>query len=301
MQLHVVEPIPWPPHDEPLESALARAAAAERAGYRGVWLAEPTRGDRGIGPATHLAAAWLAARTTRIGIGVDVTLAPSFHPLRLAEELALLDLASDGRFTWAAAPLPAPAGAAREAALRDLQEQIEVVEKAWTGQPFEHAGERFEIPRLRCLPAPGRPGGPAPWIAVSGDDDDPAVAWAGATGRGIRLDAFTDVSRVRPLQRAHRAAASHAAATGEPPLAVARLVHVDTRDARARATAASGGGDPERDVVGDPEACRERIAAVCEGADVAVLLCWHRFSGVPPDAARASERLFLERVAPHFA
>lgn len=305
MQLHLFEPIPGPATDETLATTLARAAAAEPLGYAGVWWSESGPAEGGLGAALHLAAAWLAARTERIRVGTDLTLTPAFHPLRFAEEIALLDILSDGRFDWSAAPPPAPPGPGREAALRTFREQLEIVEKACSGLPFAHAGERFEIPPLRCLPAPARPDGPASWIAVADDDaDDSTVAWAGSSGRGLRAGASMPVARLAGLQRAHRAAADDPTTAR---LSLLRFVHVDERDARARETAASALAaigrtpDPERDVVGDPVACRERLAALDEAAEVALLLCWHRFGALPADSAERSSQLFLERVAPHLA
>src|SRR6202035_4249316 len=43
-----------------------------------------------------------AARTRRLRIGTAVSLAPFYHPLRLAEEVALLDVLSGGRVNWGA-------------------------------------------------------------------------------------------------------------------------------------------------------------------------------------------------------
>jgi alkanesulfonate monooxygenase SsuD/methylene tetrahydromethanopterin reductase-like flavin-dependent oxidoreductase (luciferase family) len=45
---------------------------------------------------------YAAARTKRLRIGAGVTLAAFYHPLRLAEELALLDILSEGRVNWGA-------------------------------------------------------------------------------------------------------------------------------------------------------------------------------------------------------
>ena len=53
-------------------------------------------------PSVHMMATMAAARTKRLRIGTAVSLAPFYHPLRLAEEVALLDMLSGGRVNWGA-------------------------------------------------------------------------------------------------------------------------------------------------------------------------------------------------------
>src|SRR5437762_10742548 len=74
----------------------------DRTGYDAVWLAEHHFSSFSVCPSVHMMGVLAAARTTRLRIGTGVSLAPFYHPLRLAEEVALLDQVSGGRVNWGA-------------------------------------------------------------------------------------------------------------------------------------------------------------------------------------------------------
>ena len=86
---------PWAEH---YSRVLDWVVEAERLGIDSVWLSEHHGFDDGYLPQPLVLAAAIAARTSRIRIGTAVTLAPLRHPLHIAEEAALVDLVSSGRF-----------------------------------------------------------------------------------------------------------------------------------------------------------------------------------------------------------
>ena len=106
MKLGVLQFFGWADRRIPLESVYARASSASRswtsAGYDAVWLAEHHFSGFSVCPSVHMMATMAAARTSRMRIGTAVSLAPFYHPLRLAEEVALLDVLSGGRVNWGA-------------------------------------------------------------------------------------------------------------------------------------------------------------------------------------------------------
>ena len=84
-------------------TALRRAAdavvAAEAAGFDDAWIAEHHFMPYGVCPSAVTFAAHAAGRTTRIGVGTAVSVLSTVHPVALAEQVALVDQLSGGRFT----------------------------------------------------------------------------------------------------------------------------------------------------------------------------------------------------------
>ena len=112
MKLGVLQFFGWANRRIPLESvyagAIERFEIMDEAGYDAVWLAEHHFSGFSVCPSVHMMATVAATRTRRMRIGTAVSLAPFYHPLRLAEEVALLDMISGGRVNWG--PAAASAG-----------------------------------------------------------------------------------------------------------------------------------------------------------------------------------------------
>ncbi|MFA5891839.1 MAG: LLM class flavin-dependent oxidoreductase, partial [Actinomycetota bacterium] len=90
---------PWDlrAHAEVYADVLELIELAERADFDSVWLAEHHGASDGYVPSLLPFLASVAARTTRIKLGTAVMLAPFHHPLRLAEDAAVVDALSGGR------------------------------------------------------------------------------------------------------------------------------------------------------------------------------------------------------------
>lgn len=141
--------------------AIEQCRWADQHGFETVTLPEHHDSTDGYLPSPIVLGAALAASTERMLIEFSVVLAPLYHPLRLAEDLAVADLISQGRTR-----LTIGAGyRASEYAIfgRDIRkrpslvtEAIRVLREAWTGQPFDFHGMS-----VRVLPRPAqRPGLP---------------------------------------------------------------------------------------------------------------------------------------------
>ncbi len=83
---------------EVLSATVEAAIAAERAGFDDVWLAEHHFMSYGICPSATTLAAYVLGRTERIAVGTAVSVLSTSHPVALAEQTALLDQVSGGRF-----------------------------------------------------------------------------------------------------------------------------------------------------------------------------------------------------------
>src|SRR4051812_20106130 len=101
MKVGVLQFFSWPERRVDLREvylrALQRVVTMDHTGYDAVWLAEHHFTTYSVCPSVHLMALEVAHRTERLRIGTAVSLAALYHPLRLAEEVALLDVLTAGR------------------------------------------------------------------------------------------------------------------------------------------------------------------------------------------------------------
>ena len=190
---------------EMLDNLRQQTVLAEELGFEVMWLGEHHFGPYGIGdlPNPILLGADLAARTSRIRIGQMANIAPWWHPIRLAEDLAILDNLTEGRievgfgrgiWPYEGPQFHANADPRKDAENRELfRETIEVVRKIWSDEYFSHQGENYSFPagdtvfshpsyppdpawqdgervtRLRVTPRPYQKPHPPLWMTVSTD------------------------------------------------------------------------------------------------------------------------------------
>jgi alkanesulfonate monooxygenase SsuD/methylene tetrahydromethanopterin reductase-like flavin-dependent oxidoreductase (luciferase family) len=141
-------------------AALDMAAFAERHGFSIVNVEEHHVAENGWLPAPLTLAAGIIGRTERIAVSCVALLVTLYDPIRLAEDLAVLDLMSGGRFSFVAGlgyrPLEYHA-VGRDWAERGraMDHVLETLLKAWSGEPFEYRGQRIRVtPRPVSQPTP---------------------------------------------------------------------------------------------------------------------------------------------------
>ncbi len=166
------------------DSALEQMLAAEPLGYHSVWIAEHHFNDYGLCPTPPVLAAFVAARTTTLRLGMGVSLLPLHHPVDLAESLAVLDVVSGGRLD---------VGIGRGGTLQDYQtfqsdrgdararveEGIALIQAAWTGAPFDFRGRFHSAERLHVRPRPVQQPYPPLYIASNSEDSVRSAARLG--------------------------------------------------------------------------------------------------------------------------
>ncbi|WP_350351671.1 LLM class flavin-dependent oxidoreductase [Microbacterium sp. A8/3-1] len=113
-----------------------------------------------IYPSSMIIASWLLAKTSRMPIGaLGPTSTTYATPIKLAEELAMLDVLSGGRifvaFPMGTGPVYYQTGANPTTARRRHHESIRLISRALNEPgPFEHRGEFFNLPYVNLWPKP---------------------------------------------------------------------------------------------------------------------------------------------------
>jgi alkanesulfonate monooxygenase SsuD/methylene tetrahydromethanopterin reductase-like flavin-dependent oxidoreductase (luciferase family) len=155
---------------------------AEQLGLDLCWFTEHHFIDDGYLPNFVPVAAAAASRTSNMRFSTDICLLPFRHPIRLAEDLAILDNISNGRmelgvgmgyatheFRGFNIPI------SRRVSL--TEEALKVLKLAWGGEAFNFEGKRYRFSNLRVTPDPVQEGGPPLWLAAT----SPAGAKRAAT------------------------------------------------------------------------------------------------------------------------
>jgi probable F420-dependent oxidoreductase len=145
---------------------------AEAVGFDSAWVSEHHGSSDGYLPSLLPMLAAFAASTERILLGTGLVLTPLHHPLRLAEDAAVVDQLSEGRLIlglglgWREEEFRMFGVPMRERAHR-TEETIEVLRRAWTGRRFSFEGRAFRFEHVRITPQPARPGGPPVYLGGS--------------------------------------------------------------------------------------------------------------------------------------
>ena len=152
-------------------ATIEQAVLADELGFDHVWFTEHHFLEDGYLPAFQPLAGAIAARTQQIRISNDIALLPLYHPIRLAEELAVLDQISNGRMEFGIGMGYVPKefdafGVPLRNRVSMTDEAIEILRLAWGEGPFSFKGKRYNLSNIDVHPKPVQPGGPPLWIAA---------------------------------------------------------------------------------------------------------------------------------------
>ena len=166
--------------------AIVVARSAEAAGFDSFWVSEHHGWDDGYLPSPLVLLAALAAVTDRIELGAGLVLAPLYHPVRLASDVAVLDQLSCGRLILGLGlgyldQEYATFGVERSSRAARLVDVIEVLRLAGTGMHFSYAGRSISLDNVRVTPQVRRAGGVPVWLGAYSDE---AVRRAGTSADG---------------------------------------------------------------------------------------------------------------------
>ncbi len=318
-----------------IDDALAEARLCDELGMDAVWLAEHHFDGNCayVDPLTFAAA--LAVATKRATLGFAVIQTSLYHPIRLAEQLALLDHLSKGRLilglgrgTFFNIYEYQGFGIDADEAQGRFEEAEQIIRKAWTAEKLEHHGRfwNLRVPMLR--PRPYTKPHPEIYRATSSED---SVMGYGRQGRLILLNPQTNETtrrRVDIYRQGMREAgfSEEQIAHNVGKIWVWRSIYVGDSDARAESV-----GRPafenmieyrkkmrnqikeEQGIMLSPHLAPGLLGFLCGSpatvatdlAELAAIgiggaLMQFRLGAMPYETAAASIDLFMRKVAPEF-
>ena len=246
MKVGVLQFYSWPGRNGELKDvydrAMERVQIMDQNGYDAVWVAEHHFSTYSVCPSIHIMGTHIAAHTKNLRIGTGVSLAAFYNPIRLAEEVALLDVLSGGRVNWGAgsgfdATEFKTFGIDREKKHEVFRENVEIVLEAWHSEKLTYKGKYHEYDNVEVLPKPLQEELPV-WMAASSPD---AIEWAAKKGFSIMMDphsSMDDILTKRNLFDDTLAQHNHSVAGRDIP--VARLLAIAPTDEEAKQVAISG-------------------------------------------------------------
>lgn len=188
---------------------LEQIERAEALGWDAVWIAEHHFSDYGICPNIAVLAAAAAARTKRIRIGSGIVVTPFHHPLRIAEDWAMVDQISQGRVNLGLGRgyqkveydgFRIPQSESKER----FQEALDVLKLAWSGEPFSYHGQHWQIDNVQTFPQPVQQPHPPFYVAAVSPDSYQSL---GSQGLPILVAPITTpLALVKEKYEIHRGA-----------------------------------------------------------------------------------------------
>ena len=315
------------------EEGVKQIQYSEEMGFDYCLIAEHHFSNYGNSPAPLMQALYIGQRTKRIKIATGIIVVPIWDPLRLSEEVAVLDNLIDGRFICGVGRGYQPHEFARfgitvPESRQRFSESLDVMIKAWTqDESFTYNGEYVKIPNeVTVWPKPLQKPHPPLWLAgTSIDSMQLAAKWdmmpvttglLGGDGMQAhltslihaRMDLGKDIHRIDLGMQA----ITHVAPTDEEAREQIEYARWQNRAGRAlgRLEVTNGRvdvkpyeGEPDDDrfmerlYFGSPETV---IAKFKRAADLGVthVSCWSMFGGLEHEKIMRSIRLMGEQVIP---
>jgi alkanesulfonate monooxygenase SsuD/methylene tetrahydromethanopterin reductase-like flavin-dependent oxidoreductase (luciferase family) len=190
---------------EAYQGMLDRLAHVEELGFDWVSVSEHHYSPRILTPSPIVSAAFIAARLRRIAIAVLGPIVPYANPVRVAEELAMLDTMAQGRLV-----VGLLRGTTSEALTYDLNpaearartdEGMELILRAWTEpQPFGWQGRHFRYRTVSIWPRPFQQPHP-PTYALGTSQESCEFAARLRLGCGVSYGSFDVMGRVTRYYR----------------------------------------------------------------------------------------------------
>ena len=286
-----------------------------------VWFSEHHFVEDGYLPSFAPVAGATAAVTGQMRISTSISIVPFSHPLRLAEDLAILDQLSGGRIEFGVGlgyavhefkgfRVPVSHRVSR------TEECVDILRLAWSGERFSYAGKRYQFDDVRVTPDPVQPGGPPLWMAVS---SGPSVGRAVRYGVNVLpqgpvslLDAWREQSSAAGADPSERRVGiiRGFVVTDDPDRDWPRLRAAERYRMKVygRFFEEAGLGDSDtfnqlerinqRTFVGNVDECAAELTAFVQRYGLTDVVTWGSAPGVQPVVLSPSMERFAAEVAP---
>jgi len=233
---------PGTSHQDVVQREFAQILLSEDLGYDTVWLTEHHFIEYGISVSPLALAAAIAGATKRIAIGLAAVILPFHEPLRLAEEIAFVDLLSKGRLRVGIGRGNRPIEFAgyripQEENRERFREILEIMVQAWTQEKVSFHGKFFTITGIPVLPKPyQKPHPPLMLVCVSPETIQMAARHKWPMLNSILFGPVSQITQSRDIYITAMREAGHSEADVQKALqswGVSRHIYVAPTDAQA--------------------------------------------------------------------
>lgn len=319
-----------------IEDGLQQAIAAEQLGFHTVWLAEHHFSNYGAVPSPLHFAITIAERTKQVRIGTAVLVLPFYNAVRMAEDIALVDILTGGRLVVGVGRGYQKYEFERFGLSVDdsrslFNENMEVLRRAFTEPSFSFKGQHYNLKETSLQVRPLQQPHPPIWVAAASPE---SITWT------VEHDySLITTAGIRPLDNVRRmrdAYNEQLQAAGKDPrraqFGLQRYVYVadgrrDALDAvqealytnriadryRSGSESIAGGvadasplpDEPTADeltdrlIFGDPETCIEKLQREIDEFRPTHLSFFMAFGGLNQRRVLRSMRRFAEEVLPY--
>jgi alkanesulfonate monooxygenase SsuD/methylene tetrahydromethanopterin reductase-like flavin-dependent oxidoreductase (luciferase family) len=310
--------------------------AADDAGFFCYHVAEHHATPLGMAPSPGIFLAAVAARTTRIHLGPLVYLLPLYNPMRLTEEICMLDQLSGGRFEVGVGRGISPFELAhfRVDFLQSremFEESLQVIVEGLRNRKISHRGEHYKFSGAPIEVSPKQMPNPPFWYAASTPEGLMFAARRGmqiVTG-GPNAIVNGTAQAYRELLRQHRNSADDLnPQIKDPIIGAVRHFYVAKTDTQAEEIAVPSyrvyfnnivklwrdfavtpnlftedihrASAADAAIFGSPATVREKIAAYFEQSGCEYLVLSFAWGSLSYEQSRRSLDLFASEVMPHF-
>ena len=215
-----VGPKPWD-FSEParLRNDVAIGIAADAAGFDTFWAPEHhALEEYSHSSSSHLSCLAVGVQTTRIRVvtGIMNLCPPINHPVRVAEQIALIDVLTNGRVELGTGRGSGSTevetfGVSPDETRAMWEEALRAIPRMWTQDLFAWKGRYFDVPERCVLPKPVQKPHPPLWVTASNPG---TLRTAGRLGIGAAMFNFGDPAHSRPLVAQYKEAVAKAEPVG---------------------------------------------------------------------------------------